>query len=111
MVSVQEQRNLFRLFPVAGIDNSRPVDALQDVEQFAFLVFRMAYHVGQVLPLKAHAEHIFLAELKALLDIADHFRSGSGRQCDDGNSREQLTYIRYFQVSRAEVISPLRDAV
>jgi hypothetical protein len=27
-------------------------------------------------------------ELKALLDVADHFRSGSGRQCDDGNSRE-----------------------
>ena len=88
VVAVQELGNLFRLFPVAGIDNSRPVDALQDVEQFAFLVFRMTYHVGQVLPFKAHAEHIFLAELKALLDVADHFRSGSGRQCDDGNFRE-----------------------
>ena len=107
VVPVQEQRNLFRFFPVAGIDNSRPVDALQDMEQFTFLVFRMTYHIGQVLSLKAHAEHIFLAELKALLDITDHFRSGSGRQCDDGNTREQLTYIRYFQVSRAEVVSPL----
>ena len=32
VVAVQELGNLFRLFPVAGIDNSRPVDALQDVE-------------------------------------------------------------------------------
>ena len=31
VVVVQEQRNLFRLFPVAGIDNSRPVNALQDM--------------------------------------------------------------------------------
>ena len=107
VVPVQELGYFFGFFPVACVNNAGTIYPLQDVQHFAFFVFRVADNIGQILPLETHAEYILLAELESLLDVLDHFRSGCGRQGNDGNSRKQLPDVSYFQVSRAEIVSPL----
>ena len=98
-------------FAVAGIGDGRPRKAVQNMEQFGRLVFRIADNVGQVFPFEAHAEDIPLGESQPLLDIFYHFGCSCGRQCQNGYTRQQLAYFGNLQVGRTEVISPLRDAV
>lgn len=74
-------------------------------------VFRFPDDVSQVRTFEAHPEHILLAEMQLLLNVGDHLGRCRCSQREDRHVRQQFAELMYLQVSRTEVISPLRDAV
>ena len=102
---------LFGAASVAHIDDGASGDTAEDVQQFARLVFRPSDHIGQVLSLEAHAEHILVGEAEACLNVLHHFGRGGGRQGQYGYAGQEVADFGNLQVGGPEVIAPLRDAV
>ena len=67
--------------------------------------------VVEVLAFKTHAEHVFLAELQALLYVFHHFGGSSGRKGEDGDIGQLFADVGNGKVGGTEVVAPLGYAV
>ena len=97
--------------PAARIDDGRSAGLSENVEQLRLLVHGAAHDIRKVRACKTHLIYVGRAKLELALDVLHHGGSGRGGQCEDGNLGQQLPYLRYLQVGRAEVVAPLADAV
>ena len=114
---------------VAGIDDGAARHGAEDVKQFGKLVGGLAHHITEVGSRETHLIH--LESLHRLApcgrgtrhngarfgpsqvgtNIAHHLGRGRSGQRQHGHAWQQLAYLRYLQIGRAEVVAPLRDAV
>ena len=95
----------------AHVDNGAALQGLQDVDQFSVFVGGLAHHVGQVLALKAHAEHVLLAEGQLTLYVGRHLGGGGGGERQHGGIGLDVAYLLDLKVGGTEVVAPLADAV
>ena len=124
---VEQFRHIFRALTAAGVDNGRARHAVQDMKELLALVCGIPHDVDEVLPLEAHLEEVetsgtsrtsftSLASLASLpsellLDILHNLRRSGRRERQHGGMGKKLADIRYLEIRRTEIISPLRDTV
>ena len=84
-------------------------------DQFVGLVVGVTDQIGQILALERHAEYVesgfprFSGQFGA--DVIYHLRCGRSGECQDRDAGQQLADVGNFEVGRAEVVAPLRDAM
>ncbi len=69
------------------------------------------HDIMQVAAVETLLQHMRLLEAQPCLDVFRHLRRCRGGQCQHGHLRQQFAHIRYPQVRRAEIVTPLGDAV
>ena len=84
---------------------------MEDTQQLLHLVLARPHHIREVGTGEAGAEYPTVVKVELLLYIIGYNRSCRGGEGQHGNVGQGVPYLGYFQVGRAEVISPLRDAV
>src|ERR687890_1042262 len=97
-----------------GVDDSRRWRNAYYVEyagQFVLLLLRREYPVGQVRAIEARHNHFGRAHLQGVQDILPHARGRRSRKREDWRVTEVPYGSGQEQVVRAEVVTPLRDAV
>ena len=97
----------FGFSPASYIYNRAALYPVQYVQQLSVFIISGANDVCQILSFEAHTEHVFFPETEALLYVLHYFGSGRGGQCQDRSIWYEIPDIRYFQISRTKVISPL----
>lgn len=76
--------------------------------------FVLRLHDGkeQVRPVEARCDNERGAKLQQIFYIiSDGSRGGSGKRADNGTRVKSVDKIGYFQIARAKILTPLRDAV
>jgi len=110
-VFVQESGDGFRLFAGAYVDDARSRNVVQDAQQVLVFVFCVAHYVTQVAARETRPQDVRFAEFQLLHDVFGHFRRRRRGQRQHRYFGLQLPQPGDPQVRRAEVVSPLRDAV
>ena len=124
---VEQFRHFFRALTAACVNNGRARHAVQDMKELFALVCGIPHDVDEVLPLEAHLEDVetsgtsrtsftSLTSLASLpsqlfLDILHDLRRSGRRERQHGGMGKKLADIRYLEIRRTEIISPLGDTV
>ena len=107
----EKPANLLATLAAPDIDNGRAWHAIEDMLHLAYLVFGITHHIGQIAAHETHAEYIVRGEQQFVLYVVRHLQRGCGRKSQYRHSRQQFPYLRYLQIGRTEVITPLRNAM
>ena len=113
-VLFQKPSHINGLLTSSSIDDGTAVGhSLQDMEQLPSPVLRLSYHIDKILAFETHRKDILLSEMEPFLNVINDFRRGCGSECQHRHiiRREQLPNLCYLQIRRAEIITPLRNAM
>ena len=109
-ILLQESRHLLAAAPVPHVDDAGALDAAADVQQLPRLVLAVAHDIREVGPLETAPQQQPFPEAELVHDVLRHLRRSRGREGDHRHVH-QFAQRADFQIIRAEIIAPLRDAV
>ena len=107
----EQLADFLRIAARPHIDDGTAWNRLQDVYQLCVFVAGTAHDVCQVLPLKAHLEHVLLNEPQPFLDVVHHLGRSRGGEGQHGDVGLQTANVGNMEVAGAEVVAPLADTV